>query len=90
MFIPYTVARHGLGKMYTSFAARQRLGKNFPSAMDKHATIAVLLETVFSTRSVRRGYKKDNYGNRVISARESVWKRETVGREPPFRQDLSA
>jgi hypothetical protein len=34
---------------------------------DKHAytTIVLLLETVFSTRSVHRGYKKGNWGGPV-------------------------
>jgi hypothetical protein len=37
----------------------ERLGKNVPAATDTHATIEVLLKTVFSTRSVQRGYKDD-------------------------------
>jgi hypothetical protein len=41
----------------TTFVSRQRLGKQFLAATDTHATIQVLLETVFSTRSVQRGYK---------------------------------
>jgi hypothetical protein len=32
---------------------------------------------------------EDNWGNQVSSVRESV-KKMTVGREPPFREDLSA
>jgi hypothetical protein len=39
--------------------SRQRLCKNFPATIDTHATIEVLLETVFSTRSVPRCYKRD-------------------------------
>jgi hypothetical protein len=39
---------------------RQRLGKHVPTATDTHGTIEVLLETVFSTRSVQRDYKADN------------------------------
>jgi hypothetical protein len=39
-------------------ASRQRLGKHVPAATNTHATIEVLLETVFSTRSVQRGYKE--------------------------------
>jgi hypothetical protein len=35
-----------------TFISRQLLGKHVPAAKDKHATIDVLLETVFSTRSV--------------------------------------
>jgi ParB-like chromosome segregation protein Spo0J len=41
------------------FDSRQRLGKHVPAATDTHATIEVLLETVFSTRSMQRGYKED-------------------------------
>jgi hypothetical protein len=40
-----------------TFVSR-RLGKNVPAASDTHATIEVLLEVVFSTRAVQRGYKK--------------------------------
>jgi hypothetical protein len=40
---------------------RQRLGKHVPAATDTHATIQILLETVFSTRSVQRGYKENNW-----------------------------
>jgi hypothetical protein len=42
-----------------------------------HATIKVLLKTVFSTRSVQRGYKEDNWGNRDSSVWEAVKKRES-------------
>jgi hypothetical protein len=50
-----------------------------------HATIEVLLKTMFSTRSAQRGYKEDNWGNRVSSVRESVkergiWKGAAVQR----------
>jgi hypothetical protein len=34
----------------------------FPSEKDTHETIEVLLETVFYTWSVQRGYKEDNCG----------------------------
>jgi hypothetical protein len=36
----------------TIFASRQRLGKHVPATTDTHATIEVLLETVFSARSL--------------------------------------
>jgi hypothetical protein len=54
---------------------RRRVGKHVPAATDMHAIIEVMLETVFSSRSVQRGYKKDNW---------------TVGREPSFGEDVSA
>jgi hypothetical protein len=44
----------------TTFVSRQRLGKHVPVAADTYATIDVLLETLFSTRSMQRGYKEDN------------------------------
>jgi hypothetical protein len=44
----------------TAFVLRQCLSKHLPVAMDAHATIVVLLEMVFSTQSVQRGYKEDN------------------------------
>jgi hypothetical protein len=43
----------------TTFVSKRRLGKYVPTATDKRATIEVLLETVFSTRSVQRGYKEE-------------------------------
>jgi hypothetical protein len=42
--------------------------------MDTRATIEVILETAFSTRSVQTGYKEDNCGNLVNSVREVVKK----------------
>jgi hypothetical protein len=36
----------------------QQLDKHVPAATDTLATIEVLLETVFSTRSVQKGNKK--------------------------------
>jgi hypothetical protein len=73
------------GSETTSFS-RQRLVKHVPSAADTHATIELLLETVFSTRSVQRGYEEDSWGNRVISLLEKVkernsWKGAAVQRE---------
>jgi hypothetical protein len=38
-----------------TFVSRQRLGKHVPPTTDKHATIDVLLETVFFTRFMQRG-----------------------------------
>jgi hypothetical protein len=59
----------------TTFASRQQLGKHVPATKGNHATIEVVLETEFSIRSVQRGYKEDNWSNRVCSVRESVRKR---------------
>jgi hypothetical protein len=58
--------------------SRQRHGKHIPVATDTHATVEVLLETVFYTQSVQRGYKEDNLS-----------KNSSVGSESPFREDLS-
>jgi hypothetical protein len=44
---------------------RQRRGKHVPSATDKHATLEVRLETVFSTRSVQNGYKEDSWSKNL-------------------------
>jgi hypothetical protein len=52
--------------------SRQQLDIHVSAATDTHATTVVLLETVFSTRSVQRGYKEDNWGNLVISVWETV------------------
>jgi hypothetical protein len=43
---------------YTRTVSRQRLVKHFSAATVKHATIEVLLETVFYIRSVQRGSKE--------------------------------
>jgi hypothetical protein len=43
--------------------------------MDTHATIEVLLELVFSTRSVQKDYKEDKWGNPVSFVQESMRKR---------------
>jgi hypothetical protein len=59
----------------TTFVSRQRLGKHVPAATDTHAIIEVLLETAFSARSVKSGYKENNWGNLDISVWESVKKR---------------
>jgi hypothetical protein len=68
-----------------TFVCRKRLGKHFPATTDMHATVEVLLETMFPTRSVQRGYKENNWGNRVSSVLESVrksgsWKGAAVQR----------
>jgi hypothetical protein len=44
---------------------------------------------VFSTGTVPRSYKKDNWGNQVSSVQASV-KKGSVGRELPLGEDLSA
>jgi hypothetical protein len=41
------------------------IGKHVPAATNTQATIELLLETVFSTRSMQRGYKEDNWGGPV-------------------------
>jgi hypothetical protein len=40
--------------------SRQWICKHVPAATNTHATIELLLETVFSTRSVKMGCKEDN------------------------------
>jgi hypothetical protein len=47
-------------------AAIKRLGKHVPSAMDKHATIEVLMETGFSLRSALRSYKEDKWATKSV------------------------
>jgi hypothetical protein len=37
--------------------SRQRLGQSVLAAKDTHATIELMLETVFSARSMQRSYK---------------------------------
>jgi hypothetical protein len=47
----------------TIFISTKRLCKHVPVATDTQATIVVLLETVFCTWSVQRGYKEDDWSN---------------------------
>jgi hypothetical protein len=42
-----------------TFIARQRLGKQFSSAMDTQTTTEELLGTAFSIRSTQSGYEED-------------------------------
>jgi hypothetical protein len=51
-----------------------------------HVTIETLLKTMFFPLSAQRGCKKNNWGNRVSSVRESlkkrdIWKGAAVHRE---------
>jgi hypothetical protein len=61
----------------TTFVSRQRLGKYIPAATNTHAILEVLLETVYFTLSVQKGYKEDNWDNQVSSVWESVRKRDS-------------
>jgi hypothetical protein len=40
-------------------------------ATNMHTTTELLLETVFYTQSMQRGYKEDNWGSQLSSAREA-------------------
>jgi hypothetical protein len=55
-----------------TFVSRQRLRKHVPTTTDTHATIEVLLETVFSARSVQKGYKEDNWRTNNFSSIRQV------------------
>jgi hypothetical protein len=46
--------------------SRQRIGKQVPATMKMNTTTQLLLETVFSTRSLQSDYKEDNWGYPVI------------------------
>jgi hypothetical protein len=50
----------------------------FPLQRITHTTIELLLETVFSTRSVQSGYKEDNWGDPVSCQLTGISARETV------------
>jgi hypothetical protein len=73
----------------------QRLGKHSPAAMDTRATEEVMLETVFSTRSVQTGYKEDNWCNDDCSILEAVktggsWKEAAVQRGVQLRNQRTS
>jgi hypothetical protein len=57
--------------------------------MDTHATIEVLLETLFFIRFMQRSYQEDNWDNQVSSVRGSVKKRGSW-KGAAIREDLSA
>jgi hypothetical protein len=42
--------------------SRQQIRKHVPAATNTLATIDLLVEAAFSTRSVERSYKEDNWG----------------------------
>jgi hypothetical protein len=75
--------------------SRQRIGKHDPVATNTHATIELLLETVFSIRSLQRGYKEDSWGDPVSwqlsSARETEkrWRYSSVVVYSPDSNDVS-
>jgi hypothetical protein len=71
----FTVQRPRDMQIYTRALCRERPGRHVSAATYVHATIEVLLETMFSTRFAQRGNKENNWGNGVISVRESVRKR---------------
>jgi hypothetical protein len=52
--------------------------KHVSAAMNTHTTIQLLLETVFSARSVQTGYKKNNWGDLLISREEAGSNTSTV------------
>jgi hypothetical protein len=71
MFIPFVMQP----------ISRQRIGKHVAATIT-HATIELLLETVFSVQSVQRGYKEDNWGDPVsweLSSAREVEKRWLSG-----------
>jgi hypothetical protein len=43
---------------YKTSIARQRLGKHVPAATNTQTTIEIFSETMFSARSMQRGYKR--------------------------------
>jgi hypothetical protein len=45
--------------------SRQQISKYVPTATNTNTTIELLLETVFSARSVQNGYKENNWGHPV-------------------------
>jgi hypothetical protein len=49
--------------------SRQRIHKYVPAATNTYTTIELLLETVFSNRSVQGGYKEDNWFDPVSESR---------------------
>jgi hypothetical protein len=55
-----------LGIIIVAFRAvsRQRLAENVPASTDTHAIINVLFRKKFSTRSVQRSYKEDNWSKK--------------------------
>jgi hypothetical protein len=65
--------------------SRQRIGKHVSAATNTHAIFELLLKTVFSTRSVQRGYKEDNSGDPVswelssAAEAEKKWRYSSVG-----------
>jgi hypothetical protein len=69
----------------TTAVSKERFGKHFPEATDTYATIEVLLERVFSTRSVQRGYKEDSWQPTQFCTGGCEEKRQLKGSRPSER-----
>jgi hypothetical protein len=52
--------------------SRQRIGKHVPAATNTHTAKELVFETMFSTRSVQRSYKEENWGDPVRDSRVEV------------------
>jgi hypothetical protein len=49
----------------TELVSRERISKHVSAATDTNTTIALLLGTVFSARSVQNGFNEDNWSDPV-------------------------
>jgi hypothetical protein len=58
--------------------SRQRIGKHVLPTTNTHATTEFLLEMVFCTRSVQRGFKEDSWGEPLNSLLGAGWNTSTV------------
>jgi hypothetical protein len=47
------------------FVSRQCINKQVSAATNKHTTTQLLLEMLFYTRSVQKGYKEENWSDQV-------------------------
>jgi hypothetical protein len=61
--------------------SRKWIGKHVSMAKNMHATIELLLETLFSTQYVQRGYKEDSWGDPVSWKLSSAWEAVKIGHE---------
>jgi hypothetical protein len=58
--------------------SRQWIGKHIPSAMNMHVTMELLLETVFSTWYMQKGYRKTTRATQLRAEAEKRWHYSSV------------
>jgi hypothetical protein len=67
--------------------SRLRIDKHVPAATNTHTTIELLLETVFSARSIQSGYTEENCGAKCPLEKPSTFIRERILHKDYYRKN---